>query len=258
MNRLVLLLITATGASLLAGCGDAQVVVHAQQIETAETTGGEARALKDLPVRLLPYDRDAIFDSLQAVHPVPQPEIPDTLVKLRGAMATAHTEWNQAEHRWGVVRDSLAKISKSLEGLSRTSGEYRLLFRDFQSLEPQEQQMRRQMDAAFSRFTKLQSEVVSQSDEIRLLREDWADEAYASVDQVIYARLKALGRKELADTTAATGVAQFKAAPGQWWVTARYDLPYEELYWNLPVTLERGTPLEVKLTRENALVRPKL
>jgi hypothetical protein len=258
MNRLVLLLITATGASILAGCGDAEVVVHAQQLEAAEAGAAEGRALKDLPVRLLPYDRDALFDSLQAAHPVPEPAIPDTLLKLRDSMASAHAEWSQAEHRWGTVRDSLAKISKSLEGLSRTSGEYRLLFRDFQALEPQEQQARRQMDAAFSRFTKLQSEVNTQSDEVRLLRDNWADEVFAPVDQLIYARLKELGRKELADTTEATGLARFKAQPGEWWITARYDLPYEELYWNIPVTVQRGAPVEVKLTRDNAQVRPKL
>jgi hypothetical protein len=256
MNRLVLLLITATGASLLAACGDAEVIVHAQQIEASD--GGETRALKDLPVRLLPYDRDALFDSLQAAHPTPQPAIPDTLLKLREAMAAAHAEWNRAEHSWGIMRDSLAKISKSLEGLSRAGGEYRVLYRDFQSLEPQEVAMRKQMDAAFARFTALQSEVVTQADEVRLLRESWEDEVYAPVDQLIYARLKELGRKEMADTTAATGVAQFKAAPGQWWVTARYDLPYEELYWNLPVEITRGEPTEVRLTRENAQVRPKL
>lgn len=258
MNRLVLLLITATGVSLLAGCGAAEVVVHAQQMEAAEDGSGEARALKDLPVRLLPYDRDAIFDSLQAAHPVPPPAVPDTLMKLRDAMAAAHAEWGESEHRWGVVRDSLAKIGKTLEGMSRTSGEYRLLFRDFQDLESEEQRMRRQMDAAFSRYTSLQSQVVAQSEEIRLLRENWEDEVFAPVDQLIYAKLKELGRKEMADTTTATGVVRFPAKPGQWWVTARYELPYEELYWNIPVTVERGAPVEVKLTRENAQVRPKL
>jgi hypothetical protein len=258
MNRLVLLLITATGASLLAACGDAEVIVHAQQVEAAGEGGGEAHVLKDLPVRLLPYDRDALFDSLQAAHPVPQPAIPDTLLKLREAMAVAHSAWNQAEHQWGVMRDSLATISKALEGLSRASGEYRVLYRDFQRLEPLEADLRRKNDANFKRFTALQAEVVTQSEEIRLLRDDWEDEVYAPVDQLIYARLKELGRRELADTTAAAGMAQFKAAPGQWWVTARYDLPYEELYWNVPVNLQRGEPVEVRLNRANAQVRPKL
>jgi hypothetical protein len=257
MNRLVLLLITVTGASLLTACGDAELTVHALQADAADS-GAEAHALRDLPVRLLPYDRDALFDSLQAAHPTPQPAIPDTLLKLREAMAAAHAEWSQAEHRWGIMRDSLATISKEIEGLSRASGQYRVLYRDFERLAPLEESLSKQNDAAFSRFTGLQSQVTSRSEEVRLLREEWEDEVYAPVDQWIFARLKDLGRKELADTTTAAGTAQFKAAPGQWWITARYDLPYEELYWNIPVDLQRGDPIEVRLTRANAQVRPKL
>jgi hypothetical protein len=258
MNRLVLLLATISGASFLAACGDAELIVHAQQMEATDGASGEVKAVKDLPIRLVPYDRDVLFDSLQAAHPVPQPAIPDTLLAMREAMAAAQAEWNEAERRWGIVRDSLATISKALEGMSRAGGEYRLLFRDFQDLEPQESALRRQSDAAFQRFTNLQSQVVAQSEEIRILREQWEDEAFESVDQLIYARLKELGRQELADTTTAAGVAQFKAQPGKWWVTARYELPYQELYWNIPVDIERGTPTEIRLTRENALVRPKL
>jgi len=257
MNRLVLLLITITGASFLAGCGDAEVIVHALQTGAAEE-GSEPTPIKDLQVRLLPYDRDVIFDSLAAAYPVPQPEIPDTLLKLRDAMAQAHAEWNETEHRWATVRDSLQTLSKTMQGMSRASAEYRVLYRDFQQLEPLEAELSKRKDAAFARFTALQSEVVKLSDEIRLKREAWEDEAYAPVDKIILERLKKLGRPELADTTQATGTARLKAKPGKWWVTARYDLPYEELYWNIPVELKRGESLEIRLTRENAEVRPKL
>lgn len=257
MNRLVLLLITITGTSFLAACGDAEIIVHAQQSGAAEE-GSEPTAIRDLPIRLLPYDRDAIFDSLAAAHPVPQPEIPDTLMKLRDAMAQAYNEWNETEHRWATVRDSLIKLNETMKGLSRASGEYRVLYREFQELEPLEGQLNRRKDAAFARFTELQSEVVKQSEEVRLLREAWEDEAYASVDMIIFETLKQLGRPELADTTRATGSVRLKAKPGKWWVTARYELPYEELYWNIPVELKRGEPVELRLTPENAEVRPKL
>ena len=45
---------------------------------------------------------------------------------------------------------------------------------------------------------------------------------------------------------------------GNWWVHARQELPYSELYWNVPISVETGDPLQVRLTRENAQVRPKL
>lgn len=258
MNRLVLLLATLSGATFLTACGDAEILVHAQQIAVGDGSSEEALALRDLPIKLVPYDRDALFDSLQAAYPVPQPAIPDSLLAMREAMAAAQAEWNEAEHTWGIVRDSLAKISRSLEGLSRTSGDYRLLFRDFQELEPQEATLRKRSDSAFARFTSMQSQVAAQSEEIRILREQWEDEAFEPVDLLIYNRLKELKRTEVSDTTTAAGVAQFKVQPGKWWVTARYELPYQELYWNIPVDVERGAPLEIRLTRENAIVRPKL
>ena len=38
----------------------------------------------------------------------------------------------------------------------------------------------------------------------------------------------------------------------------RHDLPYTELYWNIPVEVQRGEPVQVKLTRETAEIRRKL
>ena len=58
------------------------------------------------------------------------------------------------------------------------------------------------------------------------------------------------------DTTEAAGYVQLAVAPGNYWVHARYELPTEELYWNVPITVVRGEPLEVRLTRANALSRP--
>jgi hypothetical protein len=38
------------------------------------------------------------------------------------------------------------------------------------------------------------------------------------------------------DTTSAQGVARFTGVkPGQWWVNARYERQFDELYWNVPV-----------------------
>jgi predicted nucleic acid-binding Zn-ribbon protein len=259
MNRLLLLLVTVSGAGILGACGGGQVVVQAENTATAAENSGGAVALENLTIRLLPYDRDAIFDSLQAAYPEPEPQIPDSLLKLQEAISQAQQEWKAAESRWSEVRDSLQKIAKTLEGMSRAQSQYVVLYRDFQELEPQEQQLKRQMDAAFSRFDQLQKSFVAQAEETRMRQEAWADQAFADVDLVILAKLKELKRPELADTTDATGIARFdKVKPGKWWVVARYPLPYRELYWNVPVEVKRGEPVRIKLTPENAEVRRTL
>ena len=69
MNRLLLL----AACLAVAGCSDSKVVVRAALAE-----GGEPVA--DLPVYLLPYDRQALMDSLAEASGQPEPAIPAALV----------------------------------------------------------------------------------------------------------------------------------------------------------------------------------
>lgn len=255
MKRLLLILATGFGAAMLGACGGGQVIV---QIETATVEGGDVIALQDLEVQLLPYDRDAVFDSLASAYPEPEPPIPDTLIQLQAAVARAQEEWRQAETRWATVRDSLQRISQEMEGLSRAQAEYRILFAEFNALAPEEERFQRQMDAAFNRFDQLQKDLLNQSQQVKLRREEWADAAFAPVDSIFAAKIAEARREVAVDTTDATGVARFSVKPGTWWVHARYDLPYTELYWNIPIDVQRGEPVQIKLSRENAEVRRKL
>ena len=69
MKRLLLLAACAAAA----GCSESKVVVRA-------SLAGEGRPLADLPVYLLPYDRQALMDSLQREAGQPEPAIPAPLV----------------------------------------------------------------------------------------------------------------------------------------------------------------------------------
>ncbi len=259
MKRSLLVLLAALLPLGIAACGGGpQVVVHA----AADAPGTEGQAnLADLPVRLLPYDRDAIFDSLEAAYPEPEPPIPQEILEQQQQVQVAQSEWRTAEERWALVRDSLRALSTELQRMQqqglRGSAQYQELFRRFERLEPQEAQQRRNMEAAFQRFTQLQEAVIARADSIRVAREAWADRAYADFDQVVADRLEQLRREEHADTTNAEGIARFSVPRGRWWVYARYTLPYEELYWNVPIEVT-GDSVRVELRRNNAEVRPVL
>jgi hypothetical protein len=255
MSRLLLTVIL-TGSVALAACGRTELVVQGQ-LEGAEE--GQVTALGNLPYRILPYDRDLIFDSLRAAYATPEPEIPADLAALQDSIARSQAEWTTATARWGALRDSLVTMNRRLEGMSRASGQYVVLFREVNALFDQQEAAQRQMDQSFQRFTALQNRFTTQAQETRLQREQWADAAYADVDRVIAGRLRELRREAAADTLNANGVSRVRGLrAGNWWVTARYDLPFEELYWNVPITLDRGEPVTVQLTRETAQVRPKL
>lgn len=261
MRRGLLILATAIGAAALAACGggDVRVLAQLDGDAAAGAEAGETMALGNLPVRLLPYDRDAIFDSLAAAYGEPEPRLPDSITQLQDRVRVLQEEWRQADSRWGVLRDSLKQISDRMNELDQGSGEYFALFQDFNDLETQVNRLQARSDSAFRDFTSLQSRLTQQSEEIRLQHRAWADEAYAPIDSIIDARLDEMGLEELADTTNAQGVARFRGvAAGQWWVYARFDRQFDELYWNVPVEVTSGEEVVVRLNRDNAEVRQKM
>ncbi|MEN8375282.1 MAG: hypothetical protein ABFS34_07520 [Gemmatimonadota bacterium] len=246
---------TTLGVLLLAtACGSTEFSVDAR----LANADGEPTAIGNLEIQLLPYDRDAIFAEFEAMASAPEPAVPDSVLRLQQAMASAQDEWQQAESRWNIVRDSLKTLSERLANMNRTSGEYRVAFNAFGDLEGQEQRLDRQSKQAFDRFSDLQTQVTAATDEIRVRRAQWADEAFVGVDSAIGVALEQAGREEMYDTTTATGAVMFVPAAGSWWVHARHELPFEELYWNVPAEVAGGDSSGVVLNRDNAQVRPKL
>lgn len=260
MRRVVLILAAAAMAATTAACGGGEVTVAAQ-LEGASTgtEAAESVALGNLAVRLLPYDRDALFDSLAQAYPEPEPQVPDSIVALQNRVEEAYAQWQQAEDRWAVVRDSLQTLSEQMNRLDAGSGEYTVMYQDFLALEGEVDDLEQQSQQQFQDFSQLQTRLGEVSREIELQRRTWSDEAFAPVDSIIEARLEARGLEELADTTTAQGVAFFSSVdPGQWWVYSRYERAYDELYWNVPIEVARGEEVTVQLTEENAEVRTQM
>lgn len=260
MRRVVLILATALTAVATAACGGGDVAVIAQ-LEGASTGTQETGevALGSLPVRLLPFDRDAVFDSLAQAYPEPEPEIPDTILALQQRVIETQGEWREAQEEWGQVRDSLQTLSDSLSAMSQSDPDYFVLFQDFNDLEGQVNGLERRANEAFEEFEELQARLNQQAREIELARGNWANEAFAPIDSIFLAREEEIRREVQYDTTTAQGVARFSGIKeGRWWVNARYDRQFDELYWNVPVDVEGGEEVTVRLTEENAEVRQKL
>ncbi len=258
MKRSTLLL--AAGSILLAACGPTQVVVTAE-LEVLDPTTNEMvmRPVSDLVVELLPYNRDAIFDSLTLAFGTPEPEIPADLVEARAAIQTAQARWRGMQDRWNTLRDSLNTINTELERYSRGEATYVTLFRLYGDVEAEYNRIDRQQVAAFDEFTSLQQASNAQTQEIKVLRENWAGDAFAEVDIAIAGAITASGLKMAVDTTTASGATNsLEVKAGNYWVHARVEEAYTVLYWNLPLTVAKGEPATITLTRSNAEPRPKL
>jgi len=247
------------GSTLAAACGQGQVVISAElEVPNPEGEGMVVRPIADTEVQLIPFDRDLVFDSLSQAFSTPEPVIPEDLLAAQEAIAVAQDEWRAAEQTWGQGRARLQEITEEMEGLARGEAQYVALYREFQDVEGQVARAERVKDQSFARFTDLQEGYIQRADSMRLMREQWGDEAFAAAGDVFLMKLRESGNEILYDTTDAAGMASLEVPPGQWWVHARHELPFSELYWNFPITVERGTPVPVSLNPSTAQVRPKL
>jgi len=248
------------GAMFATACGQGQVVVTSEiEVPNPDGEGMVVRPIADAVVELIPFNRDAIFDSLTAAFEIPEPEIPADLLEAQEAIAAAQGEWRTAETQWAALRDRLQSITEEMEGLARGEARYVTLYREFQDGDAQLARVERQKDRSFAAFTGLQEGYIQRADSMRLIQDQWAEDAFADFWEIFDLKQIERGRDMIVDTTDAGGIAgPIEVPPGRWWVHARYDLPFSVLYWNLPITVEGKEPIQVMLNSASATVRPKL
>lgn len=248
-------LVAILTTTILAACGPGEATII---VALGDETSEDGSALDGVEVRLLPYDRDQIFDSLTAAAAaagMPEPEVPPDLLAAQEEIAQAQQEWRDTETRWNILRDSLQTLNDAMEGLNRAQRAYLTLYNQYQDLEGDYNRAEQQLGRLFDNFTSLQQAAIGRMDSINIVQADWADQAFEDVDLIIAAKTELAGLEEHADTTGVEGVATFEAAPGQYWVYARHELPYNELYWNIPIVISREEPVVLRLNRDNAVVR---
>ncbi|MFC1575649.1 hypothetical protein ACFL5A_03250, partial [Gemmatimonadota bacterium] len=221
------LVLVLFGSLLSVACGPGQVNVTAEiEIQNPEGEGMVARPIADAEIQVLPFDRDAVFDSLTRAFGTPEPPIPDDLLEAQRQIGAAQEEWRNAEAAWGAGRDRLQSLVDEMEGLNPAEGRYVALFREWQDLDRQVASAARVKDRAFQTFTDLQAGYIQRADSMRFIREQWADEAYAPAFEVFLLKAREAGEEIVMDTTDAEGMAIIDVPPGTWWVYAFYDLPY--------------------------------
>jgi len=252
MKRSLLSLLA--GTLFLTACGPAEAVVSVQ----LQSADGEPRPVGDLEVQLIPFDRDAVFDSLEMAFGTPEPEIPAAVLEAQQAIADAQAEWQTQLQREADLRERLQGISDELETLNSGMARYRILFSDFNDVERDLNAASRAAEAAFETFTELQAGNIAAADSIRIIREAWANDAFAEYDMAVVQRMDATGLDMVTDTTDATGVARVAVKPGTYWVYARMELVNTELYWNEMIEVTKGEPVVITLDRANAEERPLL
>jgi hypothetical protein len=125
MKRLLLL----AACLAAAGCSDSKVVVHASLAENGQPVA-------DLPVWVLPYDRQALMDSLAKEAGEPEPGIPAPLVtQLEGLTARERQLAAAGDPRLPAMRAQRQAVQKQVDSIRVARHRWReRVFADFDSL----------------------------------------------------------------------------------------------------------------------------
>ena len=233
----------------LSGCGTPDVTVRAE----LPATGTDVRSpVADLPVRLIPYDRDAILDSLTRAGHQPEPKLPIELNAVRDSLASAQAAWREAEARLHAIQDTIPTLVLPV-GADPADRE-RMLVRT-RRLDQEQQEVKQRLAALEALIAARSRAIGAAVDTVRAARERWSATVLRDFDRIAEERARAAGRTGAVDTTSRAGIAVLKVDPGRWWVYARYALPDAEVYWNVPIEVT-GDRTSVILDERNAKRRP--
>jgi hypothetical protein len=233
---------------LLAACGEPEVTVVAELPQAGSTT---REPVSDLPVRLVPYDRDAIIDSLTAKAGIPEPKLPPALQLQRDSLASVQAEWRAENARLLAIQDTIPTLTVRV-GSDPAERERKV--RQAQRLDQEQREVKQRIEALQARISARSRAIRAIVDSVRTERERWSAKVLKDFDAIAQARMSG-GRTGAVDTTGRAGSAVLHVEEGRWWVTARYTLPDVELYWNFPVEVT-SDQTQVILNEKNAERRP--
>ena len=155
----------------LTACGPGRVSIV---VELEDEDGGDARLLEDVEVRLLPYDRDHVFDSLTRAASTPEPEIPAELLAARAGIAEAQRAWTEAEILEANLRDTIGKLNDRLLELNPAMNDYKAIYNQVTPMIDELEGVSGRVKSLFQTFDELQKANIEQIAEIRRVKEDWA------------------------------------------------------------------------------------
>ena len=240
-------------AVALSACGGSDVTV---QVLGEGADGPSPQA--NTEVFFYPFDRDSVFDALDAEASTPKPEIPEEMLATFAQIRSLQEEWRSKEAEWSEARDRMQTLSEEMQGMdprSRGTREYMSKYEEFQQLEGSEGRLNREKQALFEQFTAMQDSVTTQVDAFKAVRDTWEDDAYAGYFDAEQSLVIELGRQVFADTTSADGYVTQALPAGDWWVNARIRVPVGEFVWNLKIDPTQVDTLRLDVSNGGERIR---
>lgn len=226
---------------------DESAVIVRAQLHEEPVTG--------LTVHAYPFDPDRILDSLAAVAAAPRPQFPELARELAAYEPANDTRLREASRPWLALRDTVAALSDSLNGMDRRSPAYGRMYERFRQLYARLAQRAAERDAALREVNGDHVDLARRAQAAAESLRVWEHETFAAYAEAAQTALQRSGHTVLDTSTDEAGEVQLELPPGNWWLVARWadpHNPFQEYYWNVPLTSSGWLPLWVPLMHGNS------
>ncbi len=215
--------------------------------------------LSNLEIVALPFDHDALRDSLAQASGVDRPEFPDLEAELLSYERPDISGLVESLQPWQAIYDSVRHLADSLhiagtDGSAAYAAAYDRLRQQYrrlaQSTAERDDAIRDQIGAD----NELALRVAGAADSLR----DWEGTALALYPTLADSAIAKAGREPRRASTDSNGVASFTLEPGRWWFVAIWtdpENPFREYYWNVGLSVSLMNSRSIPLHRDNADVR---
>jgi hypothetical protein len=236
--------------ALLAACGGPREVTVEVMVPDLEAN---LTVAPNLPLVILPYDRDSLLDVLESQAAQPRPHVA-VLDSLFAAFRVPYVEVARAGYMVNRYRDSMTTLKAAMDTLPRADEAYRIRFQLFAQLTDSLERSEARRNRAAAALREARRTFVPLSDSLRRETRTWEETTFRRYDSIVNDLAEETGRTGMIDTTDSAGRSTMTVGRGAWWVYARawnVEDPNSEWYWN--VQLEGDT---VRLDSRNATRLP--
>ncbi len=215
------------------------------------------QSVPGVEITTLPFDRDALRDSIAAASEMPRPQFQDLVSEFKTFEQADFTGLEATLAPWQAIYDSVQLLAESLNALGPDSSTQ--YARAYNRLRDQYQRLAQttvQRDAAISDLVgnakELALSAAAAADSLRA----WEGAALSTFPQLADSAIALSGRGIHRAKTDRNGVAEFTLVPGHWWIVARCSdpaNPFIERYWNVSTTVRLFGAKSVVLDENNAI-----
>ena len=238
MKRFLVVLAGFSIAIIFFGCSkDTKVVLKV----VLKGEGGEERA-SGVKFNLLPYNIEAIKDSLITINNPPDEPSREELLALRSEYERINGEYNNHLEEYREAESEVKRV-KDL-----TSSAYKTAYKRYTEAKAKNKELNEEREKARSNYIMARK---SYDQEVK----DWEAEAYRGMEEAFMKVRKKRGiTEDYLIKTDKEGIGRVVVPGGKWWINGRERDPakrYTWLVWNMPIDATGGI-LDIVLTQDNA------